>query len=164
MKKLLLSLLLLTIPSVALAAGDWVGDWKYAGGEAQIEAMQKQVEAVTSEMGFLIRGIARSRLRDECQPYDGIEIWQTDDEISVRTDLGVLASPLGEKVQRRGHDGADLTVHRRLKGDVLIETIASDRGGRTNRYRVEGETLRVRSAIFSPRLPRPVEFTYTYRR
>jgi hypothetical protein len=159
-----LILVLVAIPSTAAASQPWEGAWHHVAKTGEAEKMRAEVDEVVSEMSFLIRGVARSRLRDECQPYNEIQIRLADEQVWIRTDLGVLTSPLDEPVMRDGHDGKKVRVHRWLRDGELHETLSTSRGSRTNHYRVRGEQLHVDSTIRSSRLPRPVKFTYTYQR
>jgi hypothetical protein len=162
--KRFLVFLLLAIPTVAFAAESWGGEWSYAGGDSEIGAMEEEVDAVVGEMNLFIRPMARARLKNKvCRPWTKVEIETNDGTITIRTDDGGLTSPLGKKVKRKG-DSDELTVHRRMRGDVLVDTVSSERGGRTNEFRIAGDELNVRSKIFSPELPRPIHFSYTYRR
>ena len=164
MPRLVSFISLLLFASVAFAATPQLesGKWRYAGGTAEIEATHRTVDAIVDDLNVFIRPIARPRLKNEAKPWKTLSIVVRDESVTVTIDGKSSSSPLGRDVQRQGPED-ELTLHREMRGDVLVETWTSDRGGRTNEYHPSGDGVRVVSKIFSPRLPRPLEFTYTYR-
>lgn len=159
-----ITLLILLFATVGYAdtPGFPTGSWTYAGGESEREKMEATVDDIVSDMNLFIRPIARSRLKKECKPWKKLQIERTGDGVAVTTELGTLTSPLGRPVKQKTDDGL-ITIDREVRDGVLFEKLSSEGGSRTNEYRSLTNGIRVKSTINAPQLPRPVNFTYTYR-
>jgi hypothetical protein len=143
------------------------GSYRYVGGDAEVKAMYASVEGVVKKMSFIVRGIARKRLRKPNLPSPELDLLIGPTSITItRTGQGSVVAPRsGAPGKWRSSDGA-FTVRCVLKGRALIQTIDGKDSHSTNRYTLDedGATLRVQTRIASSRLPGPVVFAMTYRR
>jgi hypothetical protein len=143
------------------------GSYKYVGGDAEVKALFASVEAVVKRMSFMVRGIARKRLRKPNMPSAELDLTIDPNMITVaRTGGGKVAAPRnGTPAKWRSPDGTFMVKYV-LDGRTLLQTMDGKNSHSTNRFTLaeDGVTLTVQTKIVSSRLPGPVVFVMTYRK
>ena len=147
-----------------------MGAYRYIGGESEIRAMDRAIDAAVEDMSFLIRGLARRRLREPNLPSEQIRIVAEGERIRImRSGQPDISAPRdGDPVQWRNPDsGNTLEVrHAIVDGRTLEQRLRGDRGLSVNRFVLEddGSKLRVHTEISADKLSRPLRFYTTYAR
>lgn len=124
--------------------------------------VKKAVEKVVSQMNFMARGTARSRITARCIAYPAVTIAKEGKAYRIELQQGstVVVEPGGGAVPWRTPDGE--TVQIRLTPDFR-QIIDSKDGQRENAFSVQGDRLVIKARLSSPRLPAPVEYKLVYR-
>jgi hypothetical protein len=150
----------------AHAETELAGVYKYAGGQPEIDKMYMAVEEVVQKMNFMIRGIARKKLRRPNMPSAEVDLKITADTITLaRTGQDTVAAPRdGKTITWKNGDGDEFKVKYELNGDSVLQTMVGKSSHSTNRFTLEGDTLKVATRIESQRLPAPVIFEFTYKK
>jgi hypothetical protein len=139
-------------------AGDWsrfVGEWAPASDATA--AVEQAIEHATDSMGFLVAGIARSRLYARCRPPRELRMRASDEGFVIEF-VGMETQFMprsGLPVEQRGRR---LSAH--LEGGVLVHWGETSEGTRINRFSLDagGRVLTMATVVTSPRLPEPVRF------
>lgn len=130
--------------------------------------VNRAIESSVARMGFIVRPIARSRLRKTNVPYRRLRISTDDGRISIAPDAAApVVSPMdGTPIRWRREDGEVLDVVTAWEGGSLSQTFRADDGSRENRYSLspDGRTLTMQVTVRSPRLPAPLTYVMRYRR
>lgn len=130
--------------------------------------LNQAIEAAVAKMNFVIRPLARRRLRNANLPYRGISITSTATEITTRPDTGApVTSPSdGTPVLWVRETGEKLHVTTEWQAGTLEQTFRADDGQRVNRFSLspDGSVLTMHVTVTSPRLPRPLTYALRYRR
>ena len=153
---------IVSVSAFATLAGVPTGQWRYAGGAEETARVAQTVDAVVAELNFVLRPIARPRLKKECAPWKQFRIQHDGSLVTVHSDDGTFTSAIGATVRLTGDDGV-VNVRRELKDGVLTEKIWTKKGSRTNAYYPRKDAVVVESTIAAPQLPTPIVFRYTYR-
>lgn len=131
------------------------------------DPIRPAIEKVVAKMNFLIRGIARGRLRKTQIPFPAIEISSSETEFRIRhkggTDVG--HGDVSIPIKTKAPDGESITV-RLQPGPPLVQSYESEEGKRENTYVLsrDGNWLTLRVRITSPRLPSDIEYELAYQR
>lgn len=171
------ALALLLVANAAHAGGDAVpsvepieGQYRFVGGDEEVAVIERSIDDAVDEMSFLIRGLARRRLREPNLPTKELGISLNDGRVTVsRTGQPSISAPLNaEPVEwRNPNNGNNLRVRHQLTDTrTLVQHLRGDRGLSVNRYALgaDGSTLTVHTTITSDQLPRPLRFSATYAR
>lgn len=155
-----LALLLFPVPS---DLDVYVGEYALVKGESA--DIGKVVDETASRLNFLVRPIARSRLRKTQVAFPSLRIVRSGDEFRIFHEQGtdVAHRTLEDPVKTTAPDGSKIVV-RLLPGPPLSQSYESSDGLRVNRYVLDGMKLLMEVRITSPRLPKPIEYTLVYRR
>ena len=144
------------------------GTWVYAGGEAELAAVDQAVEHATADMGWLARGFAADALRARAHPRDRYELSIDGATVSIAspdhpTERGEVGGPPVSVTDRFGDENQTTF---RLQDGALVEAGKSADGSGETVFTpsTDGRTLRVRRLMESSRLSAPVDVTLTYRR
>jgi hypothetical protein len=131
--------------------------------EATIDAA---IDSVVSELFFLARPFARSKLKAATDPCPKLEIDLEPETVSVwcPRDEDRFVSPSDGQPVETTFEEKKLTLEQQVRGDEIRQRMEGQDGVRINRYRLEGdrETLRMEIELKSPRLPRPVRYAIRY--
>ena len=133
----------------------------------QSDEIEGRIDDAVDHMNFLIRGIAKRRLRGANLPIDRIDLRYQGDSvwISLRPDEPwVVSLRNGEFVPYRRADGEVVQVKTELRPGVIDQYFESDDGEKQMIYthRADG-TLAVESIIYSDKLEEPFRYTWVYR-
>jgi hypothetical protein len=144
------------------------GRWVYAGDDVERQRRLDAVESTVGEMSWLVRGVARRRIRTST----AIHQWY---EFVVNGDLLTIIEAAGNRFSTRW-DGTPLRVPRSRGGPatltrswengVLRSHWIEPTGEGKEVYSVagDGDALAVDVTIASRRLPSTIEYRLTYRR
>jgi hypothetical protein len=144
------------------------GTWVYAGGEAELAAVEQAVDRATADMGFLARPFAMDALRPRARPRERYTLSFDGSAVSVvspdnPTERGEIGG-LPVKVTDRFGDENQTTF--RMRDGALVEAGKGADGSGETVFTpgADGQTLSVRRLMESGRLSAPVDLTFSYRR
>jgi hypothetical protein len=150
---------------VFLQAHGQAGLWgSYTVDTERSDDVQRVINAATVDMNFIVRPIARKRLRNANPPSKSVSIKSLGDSIEVVVNGNVIlrSKPDGRPMDWR-YDGDDYEVETLLSDSVLTQTFVGDDGRRVNHYRLQPDgTLLLEVLLTSPQLRRPVEYRVVY--
>ena len=129
--------------------------------------LPKVIEEATASMNFVVRPIARGRLKKTNDAYKRIQINRTGAEISIQYDerKPQHMPGNGQAVAWKREDGEDFLISARLEHEDLIQTYKAEDGERSNVFHLDPKTgtLTVAVTIKSGKLPKPLTYTLTYK-
>lgn len=137
------------------------------------DTIKKAINVAVKGMGWPAEGFARRRLeKSNLPPYRRIVILLgvrvTDVSITTDARAPIVTPPDGTPVEWTREDKEKFKVSTTVPVDAgpLKQTFQSEDGQRVNTYVVGsgGKTLNMEVVVSSPRLPRPVTYTLTYKR
>lgn len=146
----------------------YAGEYQFVGGATERAGVPAAVERSVDGMFFIARGIAYDRLVRTCEICNSYTIGFGGGNISVagpcqRSDV----SPEdGREADHRTKLDDTSKLSQRFVGETLVQYFRGEEGARKVVWTLlpDGETLRVQVVISSKHLPRPVDYTLTYRR
>jgi len=125
------------------------------------------IESATASMNFVVRPIARGRLKKTNDAYKRIQIQRTATETVIQyDDRKAQHMPAdGSAVAWTREDGEVFQISAKAAGADLVQTYKGVDGGRSNVFHVDPATglLSVAVTITSPKLPQPMTYTLTYK-
>jgi len=146
----------------------YAGEYEFVGGSAERASIPAAVERSVDGMFFIARGIAYNRLLESSQVCDRYTFDFGAGSISV---AGSCRTPdvspgNGQEVDHRTRQGETSKLSQRFVGETLVQEFRGDEGARKVVWTLlpDGTTLRGQVVISSKHLPRPVDYTLTYRR
>ena len=136
----------------------FVGEWMHVGGETEEQRVRDAIEACVSEMGFLVRPLARRRL------LDGSRISHADRDRGRHVVGRNRRGRRGAARRAAGTRGEAQVAHWRHDG--LVQWRTSEDGSSRVTYRLVdgGRRLVTDVQTTSQHLPRPVSYRLTYER
>jgi hypothetical protein len=150
----------------AQAAPIPAGTWRFVPEESQ--QIDQAANQAVSHLNFLIRGIARNRLKNANKPISRIIIQYPDDDvyISFREDEPPTVSPRsGEFAPYTRADGEVVQVKTELGNGTIRQFFDSDDGQKEHLYRLRPDgTMALEVTVFSERLREPFTYTWVFRR
>jgi hypothetical protein len=151
---------------VVPAVSPFEGTWRFAGGDAQRQALERALQSTVSGMGFIVEGMALSRLRDRNQISPTIVVHVANGQLEYTAHNGrMFRSPVdGTAVRTQNAAGEAISLQTRINGNTMTRHGAAEQGARNEVLRVEGSTMTIDCTLTSPRLPRPLRYQLTYRR
>ena len=145
----------------------YAGTYAFAGKDAERTGIQTAVDSATE--GMVGKNIARSELmkRQEIRPTYTIRFDGKGDVAVETPGYPPEMSPIdGTEVELKNKYGDVLQNRQRFVDGALLQESRTHDGGGSTEFRLlsDGTTLRVTRVSKSPKLPRPVQYTLTYRR
>ena len=135
----------------------------FSGGEAEEQALRRELDRVADQFNIFARGIARNKLHNRVRPYDVIEF---DDHGALRARLGDQLSLVcdGKWHKVTGTQGEDGKAWCNLKGSQLKTHSEYDRATRTNTFSFSngGKSAKMSAVLNSPKLPDTIRFQLSY--
>ena len=126
------------------------------------------IETAVEKLNFVMRDIARGRLKKLNPAYRQVAITSSPNEISVAVDnQPPLRTPAkGAPVAWVGPDGGKVNASMQLTGRLLAQTFTSADGRRVNDYTLspDGRTLTIQVTETSPQLSQTITYKQVYRR
>jgi hypothetical protein len=142
------------------------GTWRFV--PEQSEQIDKAVDQAVAHLNFVIRGIARNRLRNANKPINRVVIQYPDDNvfISFREDEPPTLSPrTGEFVPYTRADGEVVRVQTELGNGTIRQFFDSDDGRKEHLFQLRPDgTMAMQVTVFSERLREPFRYTWVFRR
>jgi hypothetical protein len=125
------------------------------------------IEEGAAQVNFLVRPIARSRLKKTNPNVTRVAISRSGDDITIQlgTSKPSTARPGGPTVKwSRDDEEFDLVLN--WEGTTLGQSFAAPDGKRINRYTLsaDGKTLSVDVTVISDRLKNPVKYSLVFTR
>lgn len=154
-------------PAQQQAAQRFEGTWRLAQprDEAQ-QVVSEAVEDAANQFNFMIRGIARSRLREGTPVHSRVEVSFEGDQVTVRFGDESYTTTLGRTEVRRNPEGEEMRVTQRIRPNGQLEQVFETEGG-TRRYvytPLSDGRMRIATTTDSPQMPQPMYFMLDYRR
>lgn len=141
------------------------GTYVFVPGES--DEIEGRIDEAVAHMNFLIRGIAKRRLRGANTPIDRVVVrYQGDDvRISLREGDPWIVSPRnGEYVPFTRADGEVVQVKTEVRPGVIDQYFTSDDGEKQMIYTLRDDgALAVESIVYSDKLEGPFRYTWVYR-
>jgi len=160
------ALVLFLAGGTALAAQQIEGTYTLVAQES--DDVVQAINSATSRMNFLIRPVARSRLRGTNPAYQRVVIGREGNRIRIEMDdaPAVVAPRDGTPIRWRRADGEQLDVTVNAEPARVTQTFRAEDGERENLLVLspDGRTLAMTVTIRSPQLPEPLTYTLRYRR
>ena len=126
------------------------------------------IETAVEKLNFVMRDIARGRLKKLNPAYRQVAVTSSPNEISVAVDnQPPLQTPAkGAPVAWVGPDGGKVNASMQLTGRLLAQTFTSADGRRVNDYTLspDGRTLTMQVTETSPGLSQTITYKQVYRR
>ena len=126
------------------------------------------INNAASHVMFLIRGIARSRLRATNVAYQRVSIAEQGNDFAIQFDQRhPIHSPTsGANVPWTREDGEKMQVSTRVAEGRLVQTFTPEDGRRVNTYTLspDGKTLTMDVVVTSPKLPQALHYRLVYDR
>lgn len=146
----------------------FTGEWLFAGGAAERATVPAAVERSVDGMFFIARGIAYDRLLKNSEVCARYAVAFSGGNASVTGPCVVpeVSPDDGRAVDHRNKLGETSKLSQRFVGETLVQEFRGDGGTRTVVWSLlpDGDTVRIRFTITSGHLPRPVDYSLTYRR
>jgi hypothetical protein len=142
------------------------GTWRHLDVRAEQESRYQSIDRATESIGGLMRGGARSRLRDATAPEAEITIQDEGERVALATGgRRVVVSTDGSSTRVSGESGGGTMRATRRDGHLMV-TVCSDDATRTTVYRLspDGARLTLEVSLTSGRLSEPVRYRVTYTR
>jgi hypothetical protein len=157
-------------PAGAALAGSevdrFVGKYRFAGGQAQRNALREAIEELVQAINVLVRGKARTKLEETNPVFDSVVIERGAGTLVLT--FGTLKNACkldGSATQVDGIDGSKLTCRLSMENGALVQRLSGSRGGRDNTITVdEHGKLRVKTRIHSRLMPKDLRYKLTYAR
>ncbi len=129
--------------------------------------IEQAIHSATAKMNFLVRAVAKSRLKSTNPLYQRIEIANDGTQITVRYDKSkpVVMPADGSTVKWTRDDGEQFDVSARAQGAQLQQTFKAEDGQRLNEFTLTPDgSLTLAVTITSPQLSAPLQYTLAYKR
>jgi hypothetical protein len=148
------------------AADRFVGNYHFAGGDRERAARDAAIDDVVEDMNFLVRGIARKRLKESNRIPERVSISRKDSKLTIRLDDRTYTAPInGGAVDVVGITGAEMKLRHRVISGRIEQIFEGKDGGRMNQLELDGEgRLTIHVRVFSDRLPKDLRYKLTYGR
>ena len=141
------------------------GRYVFAGGDAERKALQNSIDAVVSEMGPLLRRVAKRRLIQGNPIPAALSIEAIGETVTISFDDRRYTAVLGASaVSVVGIDGNAVELTHRVEGTRLTQRFDAPRGERWNLFRVRDEQLRLTVIVESESLPADLVYELTFTR
>ncbi len=152
-------------PAATHDAGLCRGEFEYAGGDEQRAGRDAAIDAVVADMNLFARGIARSRLKKATRIVATMGIARDGKNLVVVLDGRRYSAPAnGDSVEVVGADGSKLMLTLRERSGRLEEVFKKTDGGMRQTMRCHGAELAMRVTVFSPKLPRSLSYSLSYKK
>ena len=145
------------------------GKWNYVaegGYDAHKKTIDVEIEKVAMTYNFLLRGIARSKLRSSNPvfgsigiAYDGTTLTTSSDDKSLALD-----AKNGERIPWVTPDGRPIEVEQTIQGDVVKRVYYNDDGYRVVTYTLgpDQKSLTLEISLHSTHLKQPLKYRLRY--
>jgi hypothetical protein len=140
----------------------------YTLNQRASDNVERAINEAGSHVMFLIRGIARSRMRSTNVAYHRVTIAEPGNEFTIQYDQRApIHTPAnGTAVQWTREDGEKMQVSTRVADGKLVQTFIPPDGRRVNTYTLsnDNKTLTMEVVVTSPKLPQPLHYRLVFDR
>ncbi len=154
------------VSTAARAQSQLDGSW--TRNRQQSDNVNAAIDAAIRPMNFLVRAVARGRLRTANVAYERLVIASTADTVNVtyHERAPVITPANGAVVKWWREDGQDFDVSTEWENGRLIQTFRAPDGRRVNVYSVsaDGRTLTMDVTLTTPRLAAPLRYKLVFDR
>lgn len=156
-------------PSPPPAVQRLQGTYGCQNPQAATAAIEQAIEQAVSEMSFIKRPFARSRLKDT-NPVLRTFAFQFADPVLTYTYNGVhvIRTTLDAQPVRwkSPEDGNTYWVSQKRVGNKIVQTLTGSEGTKRESFELsaDGRTVSYQVTITSPQLPKPVVYRYRFER
>jgi len=144
------------------------GDYRFVGGDAETRKIEDACEVAVADSNFIVRAVARRRLKVQVVPYDliGFRWTGSDLEFGVNGGSHVATHLNGEAVSATSPTGDPMKMRQWFEGKKLVQIFELSIGTRRNEITLgpDGNQLKMKVQITSPQLSKPVVYELSYRR
>ena len=143
-------------------------DRTWTRNRQQSDNVNAAIDAAIRPMNFLVRAVARGRLRTANVAYERLVIASSEDRVNVTYNerAPVITPSDGTVVKWLREDGQDFDVSTEWEDGRLVQTFRAPDGRRVNVYSVsaDGRTLTMDVTLTSPRLAAPLRYKLVFDR
>jgi hypothetical protein len=151
---------------VLASAKDFSGTYEFVPSAS--DNIEAAIKDATSSMSFIVKPVARSRLKKVNQPRPRLFVHQSADTISIAYDEKFpQVAPLdGHTVKWKNEEGEQFDLSIEHTEETLTQRFVAPDGERLNEFRqsAAGDTLYLSVTIKSPRLKQPLRYRLVYHR
>lgn len=146
----------------------YAGEYLFVGGNTERAGVPAAVERSVDGMFFIARGIAYDRLlksSEICTRY-AFDLGAENISVAGSCRTPDVSPADGREVDHHTKQGEASKLSQRFVDQTLVQDFRGDEGARKVVWTLlaDGDTLQVQVVISSKHLPRPVEYSLTYRR
>jgi hypothetical protein len=152
------------LPSVALAEPAFTGAFKFAGGAAERDALEKAIDDVVSRMNVIARGIARGKLRDATAIPGSLSLTTSGSNLTIVDSLSYTGPLDGKPVKVKAFDDNEMELTYDVATQSVVMKLRADGKSQTNKYAVDGKKLSEHVVITAEQLPIPLWYDLTFER
>ena len=155
-----------TAPKAVDPRPGYTGLFKFTGGARERKAHDAAIERATEDLFFVIRGVARSRLRERTAIAEWVHFEFPDTRIKATVPGHAAAvSPASGAPTRFKVDDEVVELRQYFADGHLVQRFTAEDGSRTNDYTLDAKgAITMRVTVKSPKLPKPLRYTLTYAR
>lgn len=157
-----------TVPAPGSSQGTASLNGTFVYDSAASDDVKKAIDGAVAQMNFLIRPVARGRLRKASPLYQRMTISHTPQQVTITMDArpSVVTPADGTPVEVTRENGEKLKVSTEWENSALEQTFEVEDGKRVNIYTLspDGRTVTMNVTINSPRLQKPLKYKLVYRR
>jgi len=148
------------------AADGFAGDYRFVGGAAERDAVDRAIEEVVGEMNPLVRPVARDRLARGNKVPTELHISRDQDALVVSFDGRKHTAALdGTTTTVTGTGGDALRYRVEIDAAELRQSFVGEKGRRENKLRLGGDRkLALQVVVTSPQLPAALRYRLTFQR
>jgi hypothetical protein len=163
-------MLVLALTSALIAAPTRTSDFTgaYELNTAASDNVENAIKAATSSMNFIVKPIARSRLKKVNRPHPTMFIQERGGTVSIAyNEQFPMVTPLdGTTVKWKNEEGETFDLSTTRTEGTLIQHFVAPDGERFNEFSqsAAGDTLYLGVTIKSPRLKTPLQYRLVYQR
>ena len=145
---------------------DFTGAWEL--NPAASDNVEQAIKQATSSMNFIVKPIARSRLKKVNRPHPNMFVQERADTVSIAYNEQLpMVTPLdGTTVKWKNEEGETFALSVTRTEETLVQHFVAPDGERFNEFRqsAAGDTLYLGVTIKSPRLKQPLQYRLVYQR
>jgi hypothetical protein len=145
-------------------ARPFIGTYRFAGGDAEREAVGRAIDSSVSDLGSFVRGFARKRLIGANRVPAELVMKGGGNSFVVLVDNRPYAGLLdGRAVQVTVATGDVMDMSFKF-GAEMVQTFADREKGRVNRFELRGNQLVMHVRVYAKELPEEVKYDLTFLR
>jgi hypothetical protein len=169
---IILALVLIFTPCIVAAQDSTeiypgvTGAWVYAGDKKEAEKLDQAINAVTAELPFYMRGLARDRITEQTAPPAELIYAVKNDKFIITRDDETVSLRFGAQPVTMEKDGKSGLMSARIDGDRIVVVSEGEEGRIMTAYGLSSDSkiLTLFVQMSAKRLAGPLKYQLTYRR